>query len=80
MPLLNTAVQMTENVTRMRCPASMLANNRTINENGRTKKYETNSMITTSGRISFGTPGGMIEFFTYWIGPCFATPTTLKIT
>ena len=80
MLFLNTAVQMIENVARMRWPASMLANNRTISENGRTRKYETSSMITTSGRIAFGTPGGTIAFFTYLNGPCFAIPTTLKIT
>ena len=62
MLLANSAAQSTENVTRIRWPASMLAKSRTASEKGRTRNTETTSMITTSGRIAFGTPGGTTEF------------------
>src|SRR5258706_7733099 len=58
-----SAALRTANVTRIRWPASMLAKSRTASEKGRTMNVETNSMIITSGRIAFGTPGGITEFF-----------------
>src|SRR6266540_1244000 len=48
-------------VTRIKWPASMLANSRMASENGRTRKVEMNSMSTNSGRIGFGTSGGTTE-------------------
>src|SRR6478672_13401949 len=59
----HSAALSTANVTRMRWPASMLAKSRTASEKGRTMNVETNSMTMTSGRIAFGTPGGIVEFF-----------------
>jgi hypothetical protein len=40
----------------------MLAKSRMASENGRTRKVEMNSMKTSSGRMTFGTPGGTTEF------------------
>src|SRR5436190_12179106 len=67
------------NVTRMRCPASMLANSRMASEKGRTMNVEMNSMNTMSGRIAFGTPGGTSEVFMYLPKPCREIPTMLKM-
>ena len=58
----NSAAHSVAKVTRIRWPASMLAKSRTDSENGRTMNVEMNSMNTTSGRIAFGTPGGISEF------------------
>ena len=43
-------------------PASRLANSRTISENGRMRKVETNSIGTTSTYKKIGTPGGNSAF------------------
>src|SRR5689334_19828685 len=58
----HSAALNTAKVTRIRWPASMLAKSRTASEKGRTMNVETISMMKTSGRISFGTPGGTVEF------------------
>src|SRR3954452_10622497 len=58
----NSAAHNVANVTRIKWPASMLANSRTDSENGRTRNVEMNSIGITRIRIGFGTPGGTSEF------------------
>src|SRR5574341_1414231 len=60
--LAKSAAHNTENVTRMRCPASMLAKSRTASENGRTRNVEMNSIGMMRTSIGMGTPGGIVEF------------------
>src|SRR5436189_2725119 len=56
----------------------MLAKSRTINENGRTRKVEMNSIGTTKTSRNAGTPGGISEFFRYVKPPWRLMPMTLK--
>jgi hypothetical protein len=70
----NSAWQRTANVTSSRWPAIMLAKSRTARLSGRVTRMPSSSMRNTSGRIAFGTPGGMVAFLKYLIGPCDLMP------
>ena len=53
--------EMMANVISSKWPANMLAKSRTHSDSGRVMRIVISSMNINSGRIGFGTPGGMSE-------------------